>query len=202
MAQLADWEKRQTNVRPYVRAHGMQRLPCSHVLWRRHGGARTRYTISSEMGQRCDAWQVSASCSPNTRKSGSFGAEVYCSDVTGAAAHWPRGSTAASYWLAENQNKPTSPASELTRNVTIQSSLHDAPPPLLSWAVCDGTAHRLWQEAQEAGLDHCARIDFCCHTKAKQWITVNFSTKKIVQLTYSLLKLYMELHASVYFNQK
>lgn len=70
MAQLADWEKRQTNVRPYVRAHGMQRLPCSHVLWRRHGGARTRYTISSEMGQRCDAWQVSASCSPNTRKSG------------------------------------------------------------------------------------------------------------------------------------
>lgn len=48
--------------------------------------------------------------------------------ATSAEAHWLRGSTAAPHWLTENQNKPVSPAPELTRDLTVQSSQSNAPP--------------------------------------------------------------------------
>ena len=56
------------------------------------------------------------------RKSRSFRAEVYCSDVISEAAHWLRGSTAAFYWLAENQNKPRVPPP--LWHLTWQSKAH------------------------------------------------------------------------------
>ncbi len=157
-------------------------LPCSHVFWRRHGGARECYNINSEMGQRCDVWLLSASCSPkkkkiNPQKSGR--AEALERKFTAVSSRQLIGCEGAQQRLIGLLRTKTSlqvppPSWHVTwrskaRGTTLRPPLPPAPEPSL-----DGTAHRLWQEAQEAGPDHCAWLDFCCHTKAKKWITVNF----------------------------
>lgn len=48
-------------MRRCVRVHGMPAVPSACVLWRRHGGARTRYTISSEMREKCEVSLLSTS---------------------------------------------------------------------------------------------------------------------------------------------
>ena len=164
----------------------------SHVLWRRHGGARTRYTRRSEMGWKQKERERSDCCSPQTqrsRKCWRVRAEVCCSDVSergSSLAAREHGSVLLACWEPKQSRQVPPPVpwrSKARRSVRRLS-------------VCPHTSP-LWLARPPAAGSTGGRVELCCHTQAAERITVSNSALQMgsIHLIFiKKMKIFMEFH--------
>lgn len=174
----------------------------SHVLWRRHGGARTCYTRRSEMGWKKKERCLTAVVQKHRRagKCWRVRAEVCCSDVRkrgNSLAAREHGSVLLACWEPKQSWQVPPP---LTWQSIARRSVRRL-------SVCPHTSP-LWLARPPAVAGNTGgRVELCCHTQATEGITVSISALKMgsnhlifiyiyKKISYMYIYMYIYIHGA------